>query len=77
MTDTILQSLLRGRMLASVAGTASAMLGSIQMAWGAVCSILVGLLFDGTPFTMAIIIFSCAAIANTILFGVGRKIIER
>jgi DHA1 family bicyclomycin/chloramphenicol resistance-like MFS transporter len=57
------------------AGTASAMLGSIQMAWGAVCSVLVGLLFDGTPFTMAIIIFGCAALANTILFGVGRKIV--
>jgi DHA1 family bicyclomycin/chloramphenicol resistance-like MFS transporter len=57
------------------AGTASAMLGSIQMAWGAVCSVLVGLLFDGTPFTMSIIIFSCAVIANTILFGLGNKII--
>ena len=57
------------------AGTASAMLGSIQMAWGAICSVLVGLLFDGTPFTMAIIIFGCAALANTILFGVGRKIV--
>jgi DHA1 family bicyclomycin/chloramphenicol resistance-like MFS transporter len=58
------------------AGTASAMLGSIQMAWGAVCSVLVGLLFDGTPFTMAIIIFSCAALANTILFGLGSRIIK-
>jgi DHA1 family bicyclomycin/chloramphenicol resistance-like MFS transporter len=58
------------------AGTASAMLGSIQMAWGAVCSVLVGLLFDGTPFTMAIIIVGCAALANTILFGIGRKIIQ-
>ena len=57
------------------AGTASAMLGSIQMAWGAVCSVLVGLLFDGTPFTMAIIIVGCAALANTILFIVGRKIV--
>jgi DHA1 family bicyclomycin/chloramphenicol resistance-like MFS transporter len=58
------------------AGTASAMLGSIQMAWGAVCSVLVGLLFDGTPFTMAIIIFGCAALANTILFGLGSRIIK-
>jgi DHA1 family bicyclomycin/chloramphenicol resistance-like MFS transporter len=57
------------------AGTASAMLGSIQMAWGAVCATLVGLLFDGTPFTMAIIIVGCATIANTILFGIGRKYI--
>jgi DHA1 family bicyclomycin/chloramphenicol resistance-like MFS transporter len=57
------------------AGTASAMLGSIQMAWGAVCATLVGLLFDGTPFTMAIIIFGCAVLANTILFGIGRKYI--
>jgi hypothetical protein len=51
------------------------MLGSIQMAWGAVCSVLVGLLFDGTPFTMAIIIFGCAALANTILFVVGKGIV--
>jgi DHA1 family bicyclomycin/chloramphenicol resistance-like MFS transporter len=58
------------------AGTASAMLGSIQMAWGAVCSVLVGLLFDGTPFTMAIIIFGCAALANTILFVVGKGIVN-
>ena len=58
------------------AGTASAMLGSIQMAWGAVCSVLVGLLFDGTPFTMAIVIFGCAALANTILFGLGRRIVK-
>jgi DHA1 family bicyclomycin/chloramphenicol resistance-like MFS transporter len=57
------------------AGTASAMLGSIQMAWGAVCATLVGLLFDGTPFTMAFIIVGCAVIANTILFGIGRKYI--
>jgi len=57
------------------AGTASAMLGSIQMAWGAVCSVLVGLLFDGTPFTMAIIILGCAALANAILFGLGKKIV--
>jgi DHA1 family bicyclomycin/chloramphenicol resistance-like MFS transporter len=57
------------------AGTASAMLGSIQMAWGAVCSVLVGLLFDGTPFTMAIIIFGCAALANMILFAIGRGIV--
>ena len=59
------------------AGTASAMLGSIQMAWGAVCATLVGLLFDGTPFTMAIIIVGCAVIANTILFGIGRKYIAQ
>ena len=58
------------------AGTASAMLGSIQMAWGAVCSVLVGLLFDGTPFTMAIVIFGCAALANIILFGLGRRIVK-
>jgi DHA1 family bicyclomycin/chloramphenicol resistance-like MFS transporter len=58
------------------AGTASAMLGSIQMAWGAVCATLIGLLFDGTPFTMAIIIFGCAVLANSILFGIGRKYIS-
>jgi ABC-type uncharacterized transport system permease subunit len=51
------------------------MLGSIQMAWGAICAMLVGLLFDGTPFTMAIIIVGCATIANSILFGIGRRYI--
>ncbi len=58
------------------AGTASAMMGSIQMAWGAVCSVLVGLLFDGTPFTMAIIILGCAVLANGILFVIGRKVVS-
>jgi DHA1 family bicyclomycin/chloramphenicol resistance-like MFS transporter len=50
------------------AGAASAMMGAIQMAWGAICAALLGMLFDGTPFTMAIIMLLCASIAN-ILFS--------
>jgi MFS transporter, DHA1 family, multidrug resistance protein len=54
------------------AGAASAMMGAIQMAWGAICAALLGMLFDGTPFTMAIIMLLCASIAN-ILFSFIKK----
>ena len=54
------------------AGAASAMMGAIQMAWGAICAALLGILFDGTPFTMAIIMLLCASVAN-ILFSLIKK----
>ena len=54
------------------AGAASAMMGAIQMAWGAICAALLGMLFDGTPFTMAIIMLLCASVAN-ILFSLIKK----
>lgn len=57
------------------AGSASAMMGSIQMAWGSICSMSIGILFDGTPFTMAIVMSACALLANVILFVIGRKVI--
>ncbi|MFM6947682.1 MAG: multidrug effflux MFS transporter [Aquirufa sp.] len=59
------------------AGSASAMMGSIQMAWGSICSMAIGMLFDGTPFTMAIVMCFCALLANVILFGIGRKVTRR
>ncbi|MHA8068947.1 multidrug effflux MFS transporter [Aquirufa ecclesiirivi] len=55
------------------AGAASAMMGAMQMAWGSICATMLGLLFDGTPFTMAIIMVFCALTANVILFVVGKK----
>ncbi|MFY9159989.1 multidrug effflux MFS transporter [Aquirufa ecclesiirivi] len=55
------------------AGAASAMMGAMQMAWGSICATILGLLFDGTPFTMAIIMVFCALTANIILFVVGKK----
>lgn len=55
------------------AGAASAMMGAMQMAWGSICATILGLLFDGTPFTMAIIMVFCALTANVILFVVGKK----
>lgn len=57
------------------AGSASAMMGSIQMAWGSICSMAIGLLFDGTAFTMAIVMSVCALLANIILFGIGKKVL--
>jgi ABC-type uncharacterized transport system permease subunit len=48
------------------------MMGAIQMAWGAICAALLGILFDGTPFTMAIIMLLCASVAN-ILFSLIKK----
>ncbi|MHA8067424.1 multidrug effflux MFS transporter [Aquirufa sp. ROCK2-A2] len=58
------------------AGSASAMMGSIQMAWGSICSMAIGLLFDGTAFTMAIVMCFCALLANVILFVVGKKVVR-
>ncbi|MHA8059905.1 multidrug effflux MFS transporter [Aquirufa beregesia] len=55
------------------AGAASAMMGALQMAWGSICATILGLLFDGTPFTMAIIMVFCALTANYILFVIGKK----
>ncbi|CAM3876301.1 multidrug effflux MFS transporter [Aquirufa aurantiipilula] len=55
------------------AGAASAMMGAMQMAWGSICATILGLLFDGTPFTMAIIMVFCALTANFILFVLGKK----
>jgi hypothetical protein len=35
----------------------------------------IGLFFDGTPFTMAIVMCFCAFLANMILFVIGNKMV--
>jgi DHA1 family bicyclomycin/chloramphenicol resistance-like MFS transporter len=45
------------------AGTASALMGTLQFATGAICMIVGGIFFDGTPFPMIAGIALCAVIA--------------
>jgi DHA1 family bicyclomycin/chloramphenicol resistance-like MFS transporter len=45
------------------AGTASALMGTLQFATGAICMIVAGIFFDGTPFPMIAGIALCAVIA--------------
>jgi MFS transporter, DHA1 family, multidrug resistance protein len=45
------------------AGTASALMGTLQFATGAICMIVAGFFFDGTPFPMIAGIALCAVIA--------------
>lgn len=56
------------------AGSASALLGSIQMALGAFASALVGLFSDGTALPMTGVMAGCSVSAFTILL-IGRKLI--
>lgn len=56
------------------AGSASALLGSIQMALGAFASALVGLFSNGTAGPMVAVMAACSFSASLILF-IGRKII--
>jgi len=56
------------------AGSASALMGSIQMAVGAMASALVGLLSNGTALPMAAVMTGCSLGAVTILM-IGRKAI--
>ncbi len=44
------------------AGTASALMGTLQFATGALCMIIAGMFFDGTPFPMIVGIAICAVI---------------
>ena len=44
------------------AGTASALMGTLQFATGAICMIVAGIFFDGTPFPMIAGIALCAVI---------------
>ena len=55
------------------AGSASALLGAMQMAFGAFCSFLVGLFFNGTALPMVVIMAVCALIASLILLTAKRK----
>jgi DHA1 family bicyclomycin/chloramphenicol resistance-like MFS transporter len=45
-----------------IAGTASALLGALQMVTGAVVMTISGLFADGTPFRMVVGIATCAII---------------
>lgn len=57
------------------AGSASALMGALQMAFGAVASALVGVFFNGTALPMAAIMASCSVLGLLVLLT-GRKRIE-
>lgn len=50
------------------AGSASALMGAMQMAFGSFSSSMVGLLFNGTAFATAFVMCLCAGIATIIFF---------
>jgi DHA1 family bicyclomycin/chloramphenicol resistance-like MFS transporter len=58
-----------------IAGTASALMGTLQFATGALCMIVAGIFFNGTPLPMIAGIAICAVltfvIAQVTLFGNG------
>lgn len=56
-----------------VAGSASALLGTIQSAVGAGSGILVGLLYNGTALPMAGVIAACVALAAASFYGLVRR----
>jgi DHA1 family bicyclomycin/chloramphenicol resistance-like MFS transporter len=59
-----------------IAGTASALMGTLQFATGAICMIVGGIFFDGTPFPMIAGIAICAVITLMIAqvtFSRGRE----
>jgi DHA1 family bicyclomycin/chloramphenicol resistance-like MFS transporter len=58
------------------AGTASALMGAVQMGIGAGASALVSMLANGTLLPMAAIMASCS-VAASIVYALGRKIILR
>lgn len=57
------------------AGSASALMGALQMAFGAIASAFVGVFFNGTGSPMAIIMASCSILGLVVLLT-GRKRIE-
>jgi len=57
------------------AGSASALMGALQMACGAIASALVGLFFNHTALPMAAIMSACSLLGLTILL-IGRKRID-
>jgi DHA1 family bicyclomycin/chloramphenicol resistance-like MFS transporter len=50
----------------AIAGTASALLGTLQLVCGAVVVALVSAFFDGTPLPMVAAIAACAVVAMTL-----------
>jgi DHA1 family bicyclomycin/chloramphenicol resistance-like MFS transporter len=55
------------------AGSASALMGALQMAFGALCSFLVGIFFDGTALPMVVIMAVCSIISSVILLTAKRR----
>jgi DHA1 family bicyclomycin/chloramphenicol resistance-like MFS transporter len=58
------------------AGTASALMGAIQLGIGAVSTALVSILSNGTAMPMSWVMCACAIISFTVLMT-GRKVINR
>jgi DHA1 family bicyclomycin/chloramphenicol resistance-like MFS transporter len=62
-----------------IAGTASALMGTLHFATGAVAMAVAGVFFDGTPLPMVIGITACAVIAfglTQLTLGRGREVAE-
>ncbi|WP_394892834.1 multidrug effflux MFS transporter [Mesorhizobium sp. AaZ16] len=62
-----------------IAGTASALMGTLHFATGAVAMAVAGVFFDGTPLPMVIGIATCAVIAfglTQLTLGRGREVAE-
>jgi DHA1 family bicyclomycin/chloramphenicol resistance-like MFS transporter len=59
------------------AGTASALMGAIQLGIGAVSTALVSILNNGTAMPMAVVMCACAICSFTILLIGRRKIVSR
>ena len=57
------------------AGSASALMGAVQMACGALASALVGVFFNGTAMPLMAIMFSCS-LMGLLMLTIGRKRIE-
>ena len=57
------------------AGSASALMGAMQMGFGAIASALVGMINNGTTLPMLAVMAGCALLGFIIL-GIGRKRIE-
>jgi DHA1 family bicyclomycin/chloramphenicol resistance-like MFS transporter len=62
-----------------IAGTASALMGTLHFATGAVAMAVAGVFFDGTPLPMVIGIAACGVIAfglTQLTLGRGREVAE-
>jgi DHA1 family bicyclomycin/chloramphenicol resistance-like MFS transporter len=51
-----------------IAGTASALLGFVRFGMGAISGVAVGLLYDGTAFPMALVVFVCVTLSCAVFF---------
>jgi DHA1 family bicyclomycin/chloramphenicol resistance-like MFS transporter len=58
------------------AGTASALMGAIQLGFGAVSTAVVSVFNNGTAMPMATVMCACAVISFTVLL-LGRRVIQR